>query len=265
IGMAGIWAPLAATATRNLPMHLAGAGSGVYNATRQVGAVLGSAGMAAFMTSRISANLPQLPAGMQPGSGHAAGSLQLPEFLREPFAAAMSESTLLPASVTLFGVAAALFLVGFVITPARRTPELIDGPDDFDELDAPHVMERVSLPSRFAAVSAARDVDEPTGPIVAPSGQQVRREDAATEPLTVEILRVAGPLPGPKPIPLTHNGSHADDGHPFRPVVNGSPVPDVLAKFGITGNRPARRNRHHRGGPDDTDRIGGHSCRGDWR
>jgi len=43
IGMAGIWAPLAATATRNLPMQLAGAGSGVYNATRQVGAVLGSA------------------------------------------------------------------------------------------------------------------------------------------------------------------------------------------------------------------------------
>ena len=28
IGMAGIWAPLAATATRNLPMQLAGAGSG---------------------------------------------------------------------------------------------------------------------------------------------------------------------------------------------------------------------------------------------
>jgi EmrB/QacA subfamily drug resistance transporter len=45
-GMAFIWAPLAATATRNLPPRLAGAGSGVYNATRQVGAVLGSAGMA---------------------------------------------------------------------------------------------------------------------------------------------------------------------------------------------------------------------------
>ena len=53
VGMAFIWAPLAATATRNLPPRLAGAGSGVYNATRQVGAVLGSAGMASFMTSRI--------------------------------------------------------------------------------------------------------------------------------------------------------------------------------------------------------------------
>jgi len=53
VGMAFIWSPLAATATRNLPPELAGAGSGVYNATRQVGSVLGSASMAAFMTSRL--------------------------------------------------------------------------------------------------------------------------------------------------------------------------------------------------------------------
>src|SRR6478609_8292382 len=58
VGMAFIWSPLAATATRNLPPHLAGAGSGVYNTTRQVGTVLGSAGMAAFMTWRISDELP---------------------------------------------------------------------------------------------------------------------------------------------------------------------------------------------------------------
>ena len=64
IGMAFIWSPLAATATRNLPPQLAGAGSGVYNATRQVGAVLGSAGMASFMTSRISSKLPPMPDGL---------------------------------------------------------------------------------------------------------------------------------------------------------------------------------------------------------
>jgi len=45
IASAFIWSPLAATATRNLPLQQAGAGSGVYNATRQVGSVLGSAGM----------------------------------------------------------------------------------------------------------------------------------------------------------------------------------------------------------------------------
>ena len=54
-GMAGIWAPLAATATRNLPMRMAGAGAGVYNATRQVGAVLGSAAIAVLMDSRLAA------------------------------------------------------------------------------------------------------------------------------------------------------------------------------------------------------------------
>ena len=54
-GMAGIWAPLAATATRNLPLRMAGAGAGVYNATRQVGAVLGSAAIAVLMDSRLAA------------------------------------------------------------------------------------------------------------------------------------------------------------------------------------------------------------------
>jgi EmrB/QacA subfamily drug resistance transporter len=111
-GNAFIWSPLAATATRNLPVHLAGASSGVYNATRQVGAVLGSAGMAAFMTSRITAEMPPTGSGGQSnGSG---ALLRLPEFLREPFSAAMSQSMLLPAFVALFGVAAALCMVGLV-------------------------------------------------------------------------------------------------------------------------------------------------------
>src|SRR5262249_26232412 len=53
VGMAFVVLSLTATATRNLPAHQAGAGSGVFNTTQQLGAVLGSAGMAAFMTSRI--------------------------------------------------------------------------------------------------------------------------------------------------------------------------------------------------------------------
>jgi EmrB/QacA subfamily drug resistance transporter len=110
-GNAFIWSPLAATATRNLPPQLAGASSGVYNATRQVGAVLGSAGMAAFMTSRITAEMPR--SGGQP-NGPGSALLRLPEFLREPFSAAMSQSVLLPAFIALFGVAAALMMVGFV-------------------------------------------------------------------------------------------------------------------------------------------------------
>ena len=71
-------------------------------------------GMASFMTSRISSKLPPLPEGPAFGpQGGKGAALQLPEFLREPFAAAMSQSMLLPAFVALFGVAAALFMVGF--------------------------------------------------------------------------------------------------------------------------------------------------------
>lgn len=54
IGMAGVWAPLSTTATRNLPLHQAGAGSGVYNTNRQVGSVLGSASVAALIAWRTS-------------------------------------------------------------------------------------------------------------------------------------------------------------------------------------------------------------------
>jgi EmrB/QacA subfamily drug resistance transporter len=58
VANAFLWAPLAATANRNLPLHLAGAGAGVYNATRQVGSVLGTAAIAVLMDSRISHYLP---------------------------------------------------------------------------------------------------------------------------------------------------------------------------------------------------------------
>jgi EmrB/QacA subfamily drug resistance transporter len=124
IGSAFIWAPLAATATRNLPPQLAGAGSGVYNTTRQVGSVLGSAGMAAFMTTRISAEMPPTLA-EAPGEGSVA---RLPAFLHEPFAAAMSQSMLLPAFFALFGVVAAIFLLGFG-DPDRLVEDDLDDAD----------------------------------------------------------------------------------------------------------------------------------------
>src|SRR5258705_5653762 len=105
IGSAFIWAPLAATATHNLPPQLAGAGSGVYNTTRQVGSVLGSAGMAAFTASPVHAEMPG--GGERPAA--AEGSVtKLPSFLHEPFSAALSQSLLLPAVVALFGVVGAL-------------------------------------------------------------------------------------------------------------------------------------------------------------
>ena len=127
VGMAFIWSPLAATATRNLPPQLAGAGSGVYNATRQVGSVLGSASMAAFMTTRISAEMPAMAADGPSGEGSVTA---LPSFLHEPFAAAMSQALLLPAFIALFGVVAALFLLGFA-----KSAIAAEGPPDVGVID----------------------------------------------------------------------------------------------------------------------------------
>jgi MFS family permease len=103
IGMAGIWAPLAATATRNLPMQLAGAGSGVYNATRQVGAVLGSAAIAVLIDTRIAAH------GLSGGAEPEGALQQLPAVVRDPFSQAMSDAMLLPAAILVLGLVSVLF------------------------------------------------------------------------------------------------------------------------------------------------------------
>ena len=126
VGMAFIWAPLGATATRHLPARLAGAGSGVYNTTRQVGSVLGSASMAAFMSSRVTAEMPAAPPGAAPRGE--SDLMHLPAFLHAPFAAAMSQSILLPAFAALFGVVAAIFLVGAQPTrvPVPAADEITD-------------------------------------------------------------------------------------------------------------------------------------------
>ena len=91
VGMAGIWAPLASTVTRNLPTSQAGAGSGVYNTTRQIGSVLGSAAIAALMNARLALELP----GFDTESAQRAGADvagPLPPEVGDGFAAAMSES-----------------------------------------------------------------------------------------------------------------------------------------------------------------------------
>ncbi|MFL5518535.1 MAG: MFS transporter, partial [Gemmatimonadales bacterium] len=117
IGMAGIWAPLAATATRNLPMQLAGAGSGVYNATRQVGAVLGSAAIAVLIDSRIAAH------GLSGGAEPEGALQQLPSGVRDPFSQAMSDAMLLPAAVLVLGLVSVLFFQLPRHLTARRQPQ----------------------------------------------------------------------------------------------------------------------------------------------
>ena len=105
---AGIWAPLSTTATRNLPPRQAGAGAGVYNTTRQIGAVLGSAAIAVLIQARLAAELPGAPGGPGEASPMSFGGA-LPETLQEGFSTAMGQSMLLPAAVILLGAAVALF------------------------------------------------------------------------------------------------------------------------------------------------------------
>ncbi|SFR89385.1 drug resistance transporter, EmrB/QacA subfamily [Microbacterium sp. cf046] len=105
IGSAGMWGPLATTANRDLPVQQAGAGSGVYNTTRTVGSVLGSAAIAVWMQSRLEANLP----GASTASGGFSGG-QLPEAVVDGFSAAMSQALMLPAAVMLIAIVAVLFL-----------------------------------------------------------------------------------------------------------------------------------------------------------
>ncbi len=101
-----IWGPLSTTATRNLPMADAGAGAGVYNTTRQLGAVLGSAAIAVLMQARIAAHLQTSGAGPAPGT---ATTEQVPPWVADGLARAMAESLYLPMMVILLGTLTALF------------------------------------------------------------------------------------------------------------------------------------------------------------
>jgi EmrB/QacA subfamily drug resistance transporter len=114
VGNALVWAPNSATATRNLAMHQAGAGAGVYNATRQVASVLGSAAVAVLMDSRLAAQGLQFDPSKAPEG--ASGSALPPQVL-DPFSTAMAQASwLVPAA----------FVVGFVAVmfferPAHQT------------------------------------------------------------------------------------------------------------------------------------------------
>ncbi len=223
VGMAFVWSPLTATATRNLPPHLAGAGSAVYNSVRQLGAVLGSAGMAAFMTSRISAEMPPY----RPGGGGPVG-LQLPEFLREPFSAAMSQSVRLPAFIALFGIVAALFLVGFSPWAVSGDGEAL-GPGDDDDDDDDQYVELILLreSSMDAAPSAGRAAARPEES----DTERVERPRPTTanawhsDPVDSWQSLPDDPVPQAKPVGLTHNGSQVDAHRRLRPITEVSTRP----------------------------------------
>ncbi|MFB9164392.1 MFS transporter [Arthrobacter psychrochitiniphilus] len=132
IASSGIWAPLSTTATRNLGPREAGAGAGVYNTTRQIGSVLGSAAIAALISARLAV---EMPAGAGGGMGGESGPL--PESLQAGFSAAMSQSILLPAAAVLLGAAVVIFFAKPREVSAIYA-EFDHSPEKSGSVDQPH-------------------------------------------------------------------------------------------------------------------------------
>jgi EmrB/QacA subfamily drug resistance transporter len=297
VGSAFVWSPLTATATRNLPAHLAGAGSAVYNAIRQLGAVLGSAGIAAFMTSQITAEMPGGAHAPTDDSGDAT-TLQLPEFLREPFSAAMSQSMLLPAFIVLFGIIAALFLVGFSASAMTRGGDRGGygygddfGDDAFGDDDDDDYVELI-----IHREPAYREPAYRERAYRGPAYREPAFEEGDTQPLAARFAHprpapadawqrdpveswhslLADPAPRDGPIGFAHNDSHVDDERRFRPIAEVSPrafkpaprhdrpaQPPTRHQSGFArhhiGDGQAPRSRHYRPDPDDSASEGRHS------
>ncbi|MHA3723933.1 DHA2 family efflux MFS transporter permease subunit [Leucobacter sp. HY1910] len=106
LGNAFMWGPLASITTFGLAPELAGAGSGVYNTSRQVGAVLGSAAITVLMAALLSAQFGAAAAKMgEQGAGRVGA---LPEPVREGFSSAMAHSLILPLAVIAVGIVVTL-------------------------------------------------------------------------------------------------------------------------------------------------------------
>lgn len=105
LGNAFLWSPLSTNAVFNLPMSLAGAGSGVYNTMRQFGSVIGSAAIAAAITSRVAAHLPEFQ-----GITSESSDLALPAEHADAFSVAMSEALYLVIAAYLVGLTLVLFI-----------------------------------------------------------------------------------------------------------------------------------------------------------
>ena len=228
IGMAFIWSPLAATATRNLAADVAGAGSGVYNATRQVGSVLGSASMAGFMTTRISAEMPLAA----DGPGGEGSVTELPSFLHVPFASAMSQSLLLPAFVALFGVVAAMFLLGFPSLVAARPqrPDPVDDHwDDDDYVDDDHYVEFTVAHNEPQPIAAAAPV-APVAPTPPVAPVDVVDEEGDTEPMAARQEHLLTPPADTwhdEPVESWHSLVENDEPEPVvAPPLNPTPRPE---------------------------------------
>jgi EmrB/QacA subfamily drug resistance transporter len=133
VGIGCTFAPLTTVALRNVSPMMAGAASGVFNTTRQVGTVIGTAGVGALLQNRLIASFTsqvheragQLPAaeqhqlltgfraaaksGLTGGPGQHASGLQA-DIFTHGFVAAMRPTMLVPVAFLFAGAACCLFI-----------------------------------------------------------------------------------------------------------------------------------------------------------
>ena len=144
LGMGFIWMPLFSIGTRDLPAHLAGVASGVFNTIQELGGVLASAVVGAFLQNRLALSLhdhavtasAQLPApyrapfvdafsnaarsGFEVGAGQSGANVQLPaqvaalahSVFTHAFVDAMHPTLVLPIAVLVTAAIAATFIRG---------------------------------------------------------------------------------------------------------------------------------------------------------
>jgi EmrB/QacA subfamily drug resistance transporter len=124
VGSGFMWGPLATGTTNELTDRESGAGSGVYNAVRQFGAVLGSAAVAVVMESQISSQMEAFakalpttgqviagsPRPSMPGGEASLMGGQVAEILRPAFATAMSHTLIVPALAAACAAVIAVFM-----------------------------------------------------------------------------------------------------------------------------------------------------------
>jgi Major Facilitator Superfamily len=103
LGMGCIWIPLFSVGTRDLPAHMAGVASGVINTIQELGGVLASAVVGAFLQNRLALALHDRAV---------AASGQLPEQYRAQFVSGFNN-----ASHTGFEVGAGQAGAGFSLPP----------------------------------------------------------------------------------------------------------------------------------------------------
>jgi EmrB/QacA subfamily drug resistance transporter len=145
VGIGCIFAPMTTVAMRNVNPVMAGAASGVFNTTRQLGTVIGTAGVGALLQNRLAAafttqarlrtaGLPpqardKLVAGFQAaakgglatGSGHRATGLA-GQIFTHGFVSAMRPTILVPIAFLVAGAVSCVFIKPQPAVAARSVP-----------------------------------------------------------------------------------------------------------------------------------------------